>query len=129
MWTNEAAISACTHDQSFFSGSVSSLYPSCLTIRRRFNDGLTVQVWNAATGAVAYTYNGYNVDAARRGETMKGVLPDLVFAVAWSHNGKRIVAITAPSLSPGMRPPARTFRFTQIFLSPGRPMIRVLSVP
>jgi WD40 repeat protein len=54
----------------------------------------TVQVWNAATGAVAYTYNGYNVDAARRGETTKGVLPDLVFAVAWSHNGKRMVAIT-----------------------------------
>ncbi len=26
--------------------------------------------------------------------TDKGVLPDLIFAVAWSHNGKRIAAVT-----------------------------------
>lgn len=53
----------------------------------------TVQVWNADTGKVAYIYQGYNVQAARTNDT-KGVLPDLVFVVAWSHNGKRIVAVT-----------------------------------
>jgi len=53
----------------------------------------TVQVWNAATGALLYTYNGYNVQAAQTNPT-KGVLPDLIFAVAWSHNGKRIAAVT-----------------------------------
>lgn len=51
----------------------------------------TVQVWDARTGAVLYTYNGYNVQAA---PINKGVAPDLIFAVAWSHNGKRIVAVT-----------------------------------
>src|ERR671938_254744 len=53
----------------------------------------TVQVWNAATGAKVYTYNGYNVQAAQVNPA-KGVLPDLIFAVAWSHNGKRIAAVT-----------------------------------
>jgi WD40 repeat protein len=53
----------------------------------------TVQVWDAATGAVVYTYSGYNVQAAQQNPT-KGVLPDLIFAVAWSHNGKRIAAVT-----------------------------------
>jgi WD40 repeat protein len=53
----------------------------------------TVQVWDAVTGAVAYTYRGYNVQAAQANPA-KGVLPDLVFAVAWSHNGKRIAAVT-----------------------------------
>ncbi|GAC1350789.1 MAG: hypothetical protein NVSMB27_36690 [Ktedonobacteraceae bacterium] len=53
----------------------------------------TVQVWNAATGAVMYTYRGYNVQAAQADPT-KGVLPDIIFAVAWSHNGKRITAVT-----------------------------------
>ena len=52
----------------------------------------TVQVWNAVTGAVLYTYNGYNVKAAVN--PAKGVLPDLIFAVAWSPNGKRIEAVT-----------------------------------
>jgi WD40 repeat protein len=27
-------------------------------------------------------------------DTSKGVLPDLIFVVAWSHNGKRIAAVT-----------------------------------
>jgi WD40 repeat protein len=53
----------------------------------------TVQVWNAASGDVLYTYNGYNVQAAQANPA-KGVLPDLIFVVAWSHNGKRIAAIT-----------------------------------
>jgi len=53
----------------------------------------TVQVWDAVTGAVLYTYNGYNVQAAQLNPT-KGVLPDLIFVVAWSHNGKRIAAVT-----------------------------------
>ena len=53
----------------------------------------TVQVWDAASGDVLYTYNGYNVQAAQANPA-KGVLPDLIFIVAWSHNGKRIAAIT-----------------------------------
>jgi WD40 repeat protein len=53
----------------------------------------TVQVWDAVTGAVLYTYDGYNVRAAQLNPT-KGVLPDLIFVVAWSHNGKRIAAVT-----------------------------------
>jgi eukaryotic-like serine/threonine-protein kinase len=53
----------------------------------------TVQVWNATTGTALYTYKGYNVRAAQLNPTT-GVLPDLVFAVAWSHNGKRIAAVT-----------------------------------
>lgn len=52
----------------------------------------TVQVWNAVSGAVLYIYDGYNVKAAVN--PAKGVLPDLIFAVAWSPNGKRIAAIT-----------------------------------
>ncbi|TMC98783.1 MAG: WD40 repeat domain-containing protein, partial [Chloroflexi bacterium] len=53
----------------------------------------TVQVWHAETGAIVYTYSGYNVQAAQVNPA-KGVLPDLIFAVAWSHNGKRIAAVT-----------------------------------
>jgi WD40 repeat protein len=53
----------------------------------------TVQVWHAMTGAVSYVYRGYNVQAAQT-NTSKGILPDLIFVVAWSHNGKRIAAVT-----------------------------------
>lgn len=53
----------------------------------------TVQVWNATTGKVAYTYDGYNVEAAKTNSSA-GVLPDLILIVAWSHNGKRIAAVT-----------------------------------
>ena len=53
----------------------------------------TVQVWDAATGKVAYVYNGYNVKAAIT-DSSKGVLPDLIFVVAWSHHGKRLAAVT-----------------------------------
>jgi WD40 repeat protein len=53
----------------------------------------TVQVWEAENGRVVYTYQGYNVQAARSNDT-KGVLPDLIFVVAWSHNGKRIATVT-----------------------------------
>jgi WD40 repeat protein len=52
----------------------------------------TVQVWNTVTGVVLYTYDGYNVKAAII--PSKGVLPDLIFNVGWSPNGKRIAAIT-----------------------------------
>ncbi len=53
----------------------------------------TVQVWNAMTGTVAYTYRGYNVQAAKYNSD-EGVLPDVILIVAWSHNGKRIAAVT-----------------------------------
>jgi WD40 repeat protein len=53
----------------------------------------TVQVWEAATGKVAYIYDGYNVKVAQI-DPSRGVLPDLIFVVAWSHNGKRIAAVT-----------------------------------
>ena len=53
----------------------------------------TVQVWDAVTGGVLYKYDGYNVRAAQL-DSGKGVLPDLIFVVAWSHNGKRIAAVT-----------------------------------
>jgi WD40 repeat protein len=53
----------------------------------------TVQVWDAGTGEVRYIYHGYNVAIARI-DNSKGVLPDLIFFVAWSHNGKRIAAVT-----------------------------------
>lgn len=53
----------------------------------------TVQVWDATTGNRLYTYRGYNVNAAKYNNDA-GVLPDLILAVAWSHNGKRIAAVT-----------------------------------
>jgi WD40 repeat protein len=53
----------------------------------------TVQVWEALTGKVAYIYDGYNVKVAQTNSSL-GVLPDLIFVVAWSHNGKRLAAVT-----------------------------------
>ena len=53
----------------------------------------TVQVWDARTGKIHYIYSGYNVAVARI-DNSKGVLPDLIYFVAWSHNGKRIAAVT-----------------------------------
>jgi WD40 repeat protein len=53
----------------------------------------TVQVWDASTGKVRYIYDGYNVAVARV-DNSKGVLPDLILFVAWSHNGQRIAAVT-----------------------------------
>jgi WD40 repeat protein len=52
-----------------------------------------VQIWDASTGAVLYTYRGYNVDQAHANPA-KGVLPDIIYTVAWSHNGRRIAAVT-----------------------------------
>jgi WD40 repeat protein len=53
----------------------------------------SVQTWNSSTGAKLYTYQGYNVAQASKNPT-KGILPDLIYSVAWSHNGKRIAAVT-----------------------------------
>lgn len=53
----------------------------------------SVQVWNATTGAVLYIYRGYNAKEARNNPA-KGVLPDVIYATAWSHNGKRIAIVT-----------------------------------
>lgn len=53
----------------------------------------TVQVWEAMTGQILYTYDGYNVAEAIKNPG-KGVLPDLVYAVAWSHNGQWIATVT-----------------------------------
>lgn len=53
----------------------------------------TVRVWEAMTGTVSYVYRGYKVEEAKYNSD-KGVLPDTVLAVAWSHSGKRIAAVT-----------------------------------
>ena len=53
----------------------------------------SVQTWHSSTGVRLYTYRGYNVDQANTDPT-KGILPALVYTVAWSHNGKRIAAVT-----------------------------------
>jgi WD40 repeat protein len=53
----------------------------------------TVRVWEATTGNLLYAYHGYNVQEAQYNSS-KGVLPDLILAVAWSPNGKRIAAVT-----------------------------------
>lgn len=53
----------------------------------------TVRVWDSTTGSVLYTYSGYNVSEAAHDPT-KGVLPDQIFTVAWSHSGQRIAAVT-----------------------------------
>ena len=53
----------------------------------------TVQVWDASTGKVRYIYDGYNIAGARI-DNSKGVSQDLIHFVAWSHNGKRIAAVT-----------------------------------
>jgi WD40 repeat protein len=53
----------------------------------------TAQIWHVSTGKLLYSYHGYNVQAAEH-DSSKGVLPDLILAVAWSHHGKRIAAST-----------------------------------
>lgn len=53
----------------------------------------SVQVWNTSTGIALYTYRGYNIKQANANPTA-GVLPDLIYATAWSHNGKRIAILT-----------------------------------
>lgn len=53
----------------------------------------SVQVWSASTGAALYTYRGYNVKQAGANPAA-GVLPDLIYATTWSHNGKRIAIVT-----------------------------------
>src|SRR6266516_1106572 len=53
----------------------------------------TAQVWKAATGARLYTYRGYN-EAGASSNPAKGVLPNFILALAWSHHGKRIAAVT-----------------------------------
>ena len=53
----------------------------------------TVQVWDASTGKVRYSYDGSTIAGARI-DNAQGVPQDLIFFVAWSHNGKRIAAVT-----------------------------------
>lgn len=53
----------------------------------------SVQVWSATTGQVLYTYHGYNVEQAQKNPA-KGVLPDVIYAVAWSHNGRWLAVVT-----------------------------------
>jgi WD40 repeat protein len=53
----------------------------------------SAQVWDASTGVALYTYRGYNVKQASANPAA-GVLPDLIYATAWSHNGKRIAIVT-----------------------------------
>src|SRR6266536_3027460 len=53
----------------------------------------TAQVWKAATGERLYTYRGYN-EAGASSNPAKGVLPNFILALAWSHHGERIAAVT-----------------------------------
>ena len=53
----------------------------------------TVQVWDARTGKVRYRYDGSTIAGARI-DNSAGVPQDLIFFVAWSHNGKRIAAVS-----------------------------------
>jgi WD40 repeat protein len=52
----------------------------------------TMQVWSADTGMLLYTYRG-NRASAPVSDPLR-VLPDKVFDVAWSHDGKRIAIVT-----------------------------------
>ena len=53
----------------------------------------TVQVWDARTGRVRYRYDGSTIAGARI-DNAKGMPQDLIFFVAWSHNGKRIAVVS-----------------------------------
>jgi WD40 repeat protein len=53
----------------------------------------SAQVWDAANGQVAYAYRGYNPEVGRYNQA-KGVPDDLIFFVRWSHDGKRLIAVT-----------------------------------
>jgi WD40 repeat protein len=53
----------------------------------------TVQVWEASGGNLLYTYQGYNAEVAHKDPT-KGLLPDAVLAVSWSHSGRRLATVT-----------------------------------
>jgi WD40 repeat protein len=52
----------------------------------------SAQVWAVADGALLYVYRGYRVNAPVSDPLR--VLPDQVFVVAWSHDGRRLAVVT-----------------------------------
>jgi WD40 repeat protein len=53
----------------------------------------TARVWDATTGATRYVYRGYRTDIADV-QPDKGIPANQIYVVAWSHNGRRIAAVT-----------------------------------
>jgi WD40 repeat protein len=52
----------------------------------------SAQVWSPTDGAQRYAYHGYRASAPVSDPLR--VLPDQVFVVAWSHNGRRLAVVT-----------------------------------
>jgi WD40 repeat protein len=52
----------------------------------------SAQVWSPAGGTLVYAYRGYRVSAPVSDPLR--VLPDQVFVVAWSHDGRRLAVVT-----------------------------------
>jgi WD40 repeat protein len=53
----------------------------------------TARIWDATTGATRYVYHGYRTDIATA-QPDKGIPANQIYVVAWSHDGKRIAAVT-----------------------------------
>ena len=52
----------------------------------------SAQIWSPSNGALRYAYHGYHADAPVSDPLR--VLPDQVFVVAWSHDGRRLAVVT-----------------------------------